>query len=167
MVTSFHWSSKNFLEFSLSALEYVLCRIYLKYFLLFSNPSYFHLICTLATSIGVLEFSRIEIERKPQKKFQILLSLWLSTGEAAQRKGGSFELTCGLTLLGCFCKLGTKGACPKVADYLKVAGFLYWYSCLVTTCSEAALWCKMVDCSLSPSQEGRIAVKLGSAVHGE
>lgn len=51
-------------------------------------------------SVRVIGFPKIEIERKLQRNLQTdLLSLCLSTTEAAQRNGRSSELAQGLALL--------------------------------------------------------------------
>lgn len=67
------------------------------------------------TSIGVLGFPKIEIERGNLREIsrEILLNSCSSTKEAAQKKERSSEPPWELALAGCFYKLRTKWACMK------------------------------------------------------
>lgn len=95
-----------------------------------------------------------------------------------QRKGLSSASTQGLTLLGCFLKMGTKvgllerrpfwkrQALWKWRAFLKIMDFPYALRCSVTIFAPA-LWGKMVGCALPAPQEGHIAVKSWSTQHAE
>lgn len=72
------------------------------------------------TGVRVLDFPKIETDRKPQNSFQ---TNFIKLMAQAQRKGRSSELTWGLALLGCFYKLGTKWAYVK-GDLSAVVAFL-------------------------------------------
>ena len=76
----------------------------------------------LVTCLRVLGFLEATRRNPREVSRQILLSLCLSTREAAQRKGRCSELAWGLALLVCFYKLGTKLADVKGLALLKKVG---------------------------------------------
>lgn len=136
-----------------------------------SNKKYDQILLLLAS--GVLGFPKTEVRSPAREIFwEIVLGLCWSTREAAERKS---VMTGGLTLLGCFYKLETRGACVKRLSFLKggLGNFLFqgqlisncvaWY-----LCSPEVVVGGGVDgtCSSLPQpQKGYIAVKPWSSAH--
>ena len=72
------------------------------------------LVYSSLTGIGVLGFSKIEIERKHQRNFQTdFIKLILKYKGVRTEERRSSEVAQQLALLGCFYKLGTKQAYVK------------------------------------------------------